>query len=257
MKCDQNPSATDNSSSIESLLCAAADYEPDAPMPLHIEARALSRITRLRGMQQRGQVILATCCIALTAMLGRYALTRTTHLDAGPGEPVAALGSRSPNGLPSPDRNVHVPTVAPRGTMAARTRVDLAHSIIADHRRAYGNGNRHGPAGTVMVRVRGLANRQTQRHYPRVARMAAPGVYRVWRTEVVETDTAGYFAPAVLAKPDEEHGTLTITAAAVAIPVRTMQAIFREPEYSDHRGTAAGPDSSTASHNVQNSGEYR
>jgi hypothetical protein len=213
-------------SSVEALLLAAADYEPNPPMPDHIEERAVRRIVRLRQTQQHGRVMIMAWGVMLTAILGRYALTRTRHHNPGAGRCIEVLVSRSPGVSTVPELRAFVPKVTLAGTRPVRMDTRLRQNTLADHR-AYDHGIRE-PHSAVLMGPRRIAfTGPGLRRYPPAARTAAPAVHHVWRTEVLETDTVGYFAPALLAKPDKERSTITFTAVALAVPVTATQSIFR------------------------------
>jgi hypothetical protein len=61
---------------------------------------------------------------------------------------------------------------------------------------------------------------------------------RVWRTDVEESETAGYITPALLVSPPDQAGERNVTPAAVAVTVRATTTICRSPDEGDNSGEA-------------------
>lgn len=212
----------------ESLLSLASEFEPTSLMPAGTEERALARLNGRRH-PTAGRLALAAAGLLLFVLAVRLAIggkspattgrppdlakveasgAHRIHRAAGTGDASAPPDARSIAAVPAERFAAEPPQRRIERRQVVTRRIHRIRTAALQSRPRSATGGRRGSFASVH----------------------AQSAQRVWRTETVETTTLGYLAPALLSGPPDEHGSPTLTPAAIVMPVRTTSSLSISPD---------------------------
>lgn len=231
MNSPQRSSQTDRERRLESLLQIAAEYEPETAMPQGLEARALAgRAPKRPVIALPWQPLAVVTGFALTVGVLWLAFSFRHKPEPANVRQTASLpAARSAYSAYGAERTIPDRTHHSKSSQAAFSNRMMNVAISAPVKQSMHSR----PAGRLSLQAKGFNPSPARYQAAQVKQIepkkktiypsTRPGFAEkqpVWRTEVVETETVGFAAPALIATPNSNLHTLTVTPAVVSFPVQ-------------------------------------